>query len=121
VTDDTALHRQVHPNFIQNGRVTSQAFHPTPKDEYMLSVYDGDLISAEASWKHYLSRGLASAGVLDVTVRECAAEALPVDPSPEDFAEHVVVDFRNLTKAQIKGKATRLTVAAVQRGWQYQG
>jgi hypothetical protein len=121
VTDDTPLHRQVHPNFIQNGRVTSQAFHPTPKDEYKLSVYDGDLITAELSWKHYISRGLASAGVLDVTVGECTTESLPVYASPDDFREHVLIDFSNLTKAEIKGKATRLLAVAFARGWQHKG
>ncbi|OQC41352.1 MAG: hypothetical protein BWX66_00754 [Deltaproteobacteria bacterium ADurb.Bin058] len=41
----TLLLRQIHPDFIQNQRVSSQAFRPTPKDERKLSVYDGDLIT----------------------------------------------------------------------------
>ena len=35
------LHRQVHPSWIQEGRITSQAFSPTPKDLGLLSVYLG--------------------------------------------------------------------------------
>jgi hypothetical protein len=121
VTDETLLHRQIHPNFIQNGRVTSQAFVPTQKDDCKLSVYDGDLIDAEQSWKHYVSQDLSSAGVLDITVRECAAEELSVCSSPDVFREHAHIDFHGLTKAEIKGKATRLTIVAFARGWQYRG
>jgi hypothetical protein len=77
VTDETLLLRQIHPVFIQNDRVTSQAFRPTPKDHGQLSVYDGDMISAEESWKHHTGLGLESEGVLAVTVRECEAESLP--------------------------------------------
>ena len=36
----TILLRQIHPIWIQQGRVTSQAFRPTPKDENKLSVFD---------------------------------------------------------------------------------
>jgi hypothetical protein len=49
----TLLLRQIHPSFVQQGRVTSQAFRPTPKDESKLSMYDGDQITPEASWRHY--------------------------------------------------------------------
>jgi hypothetical protein len=45
VNDSTLLLRQIHPGFFQYGRPSSQAFRPTPKDEKMLSVYDGDMIS----------------------------------------------------------------------------
>jgi hypothetical protein len=44
MTEATLLLRQVHPSFIQHGRVTSQVFRPTLKDKRLLSVYDGDLI-----------------------------------------------------------------------------
>jgi hypothetical protein len=63
VTDETVLFRQIHPIFVQNDRVTSQAFRPTQKDEGKLSVYDGDMISSEDSWKHHTGLGLESAGV----------------------------------------------------------
>ncbi len=58
MTEKTLLLRQIHPLFIQEGRVTSQAFRPTPKDQKKLSVYDGDLITAERSWVHFRDRGL---------------------------------------------------------------
>jgi hypothetical protein len=43
---ETVLLRQVHPDFIPDGQLTSQAFMPFPKDDGQLSVYDGDQISA---------------------------------------------------------------------------
>ena len=43
MTPDTLLLRQIHPSFMQYGRVTSLAFRPTPKDEGFLSVGDGDV------------------------------------------------------------------------------
>jgi hypothetical protein len=121
VTDESLLLRQVHPNFVQNDRVTSQAFRPTPKDEGNLSVYDGDMISAEDSWKHHTGIGLESAGVLAITVRECDAESLVVYPSPQIFPEHAHIDFNapGVTKSDIRGKAKRLLAAALERGWQY--
>jgi hypothetical protein len=38
LNDTTLLHRQINPSWVQQGRVTSQAFRPTPKDESKLSV-----------------------------------------------------------------------------------
>ena len=120
MTDDSLLHRQVHPIHIQQGRVTSQVFRPTPKDSKRLSVYDGDQIDAEAAWEHYTGGlGYNSVGVLSVTVRECQDEELPVHADPEPFPEHAVIDFTACSSNQIKSKAKRLKVVAEARGWQY--
>ncbi len=68
MTPDTLLLRQIHPSFIQDGRVTSQAFRPTPKDELLLSVDDGDRVGAEASWKRFTANpACKSAGVQAVS------------------------------------------------------
>ena len=53
MTPETLLLRQVHPSFTQDGKLSSQAFFPFPKDEGQLSVYDGDLIEAKPSWDHF--------------------------------------------------------------------
>jgi len=45
--------RQIHPGFVQDGRPSSQAFRPTPKDEQKLSVYDGDQITPANAFEHY--------------------------------------------------------------------
>ena len=120
MNSDTLLHRQVHPSWVQQGRVTSQVFRPTPKDEKRLSVYDGDQITAEAAWNHYTNHlGHASAGVVAVTVAECGAQQLPVLPDPEPFPEHVLIDFTGFPENKIKQKAKHLRAAAESRGWQY--
>ncbi len=116
----TKLHRQVHPSWVQEGRVTSLAFKPTPKDGDCLSVYDGDQIDAEAAWQHYVETlSLESIGVLAVTVSECEALELTVTPDPDPFPEHVCIDFCGLTKGQIEKKAKILNSKAHSRGWQY--
>jgi hypothetical protein len=115
------LHRQVNPSWIQNGRVTSQAFKPTPKDEGLLSVYDGDQISAEGAWTHFTTvLKFQSVGSLALTVKECDDNELPVRPKPETFPEHVVVDFTAFDGNQVEKKAKKLKACADVRGWQYQ-
>ncbi len=116
MTKETLLHRQVNPNWIQNGEPSSQVFAPTPK----LSVYDGDQISAEESWKHFTNvLGLSSKGTLAVTVLECDEESLSAMSDPQTFKEHVLVDFSDNSQAQIKNKAKKLKKKALDRGWQY--
>lgn len=119
--EGTLLHRQVNPSWVQNGRVTSQAFRPTPKDDFRLSVYDGDQIDAEASWIHFTQElGLRSIGVYSVTCHECEILELNVLPDPDTFKEHVLIDFEGLSKTQIKSKAQALKIRAEERGWLYQ-
>jgi hypothetical protein len=121
MNDCTLLHRQINPSWLQQGRVTSQAFKPTPKDNRRLSVYDGDQISAEASWLHYTGElGFASVGVLAVTVAECTTQELPVEPDSEPFPSHAVIKFDACTTSQTEKKAKRLKEAAELRGWQHQ-
>jgi hypothetical protein len=104
---------------VQQGHITSQVFRPTPKDEWQLSVYDGDQITAERSWHHFTSSGHNSAGVMAVTVEECSSQELKVEADPATFPEHVLIDFRDLAENQIRRKAKHLKAAAEARGWQY--
>ena len=118
MNDDTLLYRQVHPNWTVDGGISSQAFRPTPKDEGLLSVYDGDKIDPEAAWHHYRSElGLASAGVLGVSVAECNDLQLPARPDPAPFPEHAVINFTGLSNSKRERKADRLKAAANERGW----
>lgn len=122
MTIDSLLYRQVHPSWIKHGRVTSQAFKPTRKDQRMLSVYDGDRVSAEGSFRHYTETlRLPSVGVVAVTVGECRQERLPVTPDPTPFPEHVVIDFRSCSNTEIRDKSKYLADVAKRRGWQYGG
>ena len=117
---NTLLYRQVHPSWIQKGRITSLAFRPTPKDKKRLSVYDGDQITADAAWQHYTNDlGYTSAGVLAVTVEECDNLELPVVPDPATFQEHTLIDFSAFSRKQIETKAKILRAKADLRGWQY--
>lgn len=122
MNDDTHLLRQVNPSWIQQGRVTSQLFKPTPKDKGQVSVYDGEQITPEAAWQHYTNASrLKSVGVKAVTVNECEEHELCVVPDPKAFPEHVLIDFGELSKNQMEKKAKKLTRLAVERGWLYQG
>ena len=118
MNSNTVLLRQIHPGFVQQGRVTSQAFRPTPKDEHKLSVYDGDMISAGRSFQHYTATlCFASAGVMGVTVGECNDLTLTVVPDPQPFPEHVVIDYSAYDKNVVEKKAKLLKARAESRGW----
>jgi len=118
MTEATLLLRQINPSFIQQGRVTSQAFRPTPKDRQKLSVYDGDLITAQRAWVHFTGGGHQSVGVLAVTVGECTREELVARSSPKPhFPEHAEIDFLAFTPNQCEKKGKRLRSAAEGRGW----
>ncbi len=120
MTGLTLLHRQVHPSFMRAGRVTSQAFRPTPKDKRKLSVYDGDIVTAAEAWDHFTTAlGLVSVGVVAVNVAECAACSLAVTPDPLTFRAHVLIDFTGLTENDVVRKGKVLAGHAVDRGWLY--
>jgi hypothetical protein len=73
MTPSTLLLRQVHPGFVQAGRITSQVFRPTPKDEGYLSVDNGDLITPQQAWQRFTANpAVASAGIMAVTWAQCA-------------------------------------------------
>lgn len=118
MNNDTVLFRQIHPSFVQQGRVTSQAFRPTPKDEHKLSMYDGDQISAERSFRHYTETlYFESAGVLGVSVTDCRELDLPAIPDPEPFIEYVLIDYSAFDKKVVEKKAKLLKAKAEKRGW----
>ncbi|MBC8117105.1 MAG: hypothetical protein H7062_22145 [Candidatus Saccharimonas sp.] len=121
MNSNTLLLRQVHPSFVQQGRVTSQAFRPTPKDEQKLSMYDGDQIAPQPAHRHYTETlGCASIGVLGVTVAECTGLNLPAIADPKPFPEHVVLDYSSFPKHVIETKAKLLKVKAENRGWLFE-
>lgn len=118
---ETLLLRQIHPNWIQEGRVSSQAFRPTPKDENKLSAYDGDRMAPEVSWRHYTTElKLRSVGVMAITQGQCAEQSLPVVPDGIPFPEHVLIDFSGMNKKTVERTAKVLTGYARTRGWLYQ-
>lgn len=117
----TVLIRQIHPSFVQNGRVGSNAFCPTPKDDGKLSTYDGDMIDAESAWSHYThDLGHESTGALGLSIEECEALNLSIKSAPTPFPEHVLIDFSSFGNSAIKKKAKKLKNAAVERGWLFE-
>lgn len=115
------LHRQVNPSWIQDGRISSQAFNPTPKDSGLLSVYDGALIAPEHSFQHYTSSlGLSAMGTVSVSVDEVTAVGLCWRPDTAPFPEHAVIDYTGIGSAKkVKAKAQALAERARTRGWTY--
>ena len=117
----TLLYRVINSIYVQRGKVSSQAFRPRPRDRRRLSMYDGDQITPEAAWRHYTSDlSNPPAGVMAVTVAQCCAGLLTVQPDPEPFPEHVLVGFTEYGTNQIKKKSERLRDKAVVRGWLFQ-
>ena len=123
LTDETELlFRQVHPAFLRDGRVGSQAFRPTPKDKKMLSVARSSLTTADAAFNlHVECLKLSSAGTWSVSAAECLALALPIQPDP--LAEmpcpdpaHALVDFSALSNSKIEAQGARLARQANDRG-----
>lgn len=116
----TLLLRQVNPAWIQAGRVTSQVFRPTQKDQHQLSVYNGALITPQNAWNHFTDAlGRNSIGVLAVSVEECYTQGLEVRSDPDPFPEHAVIDFGTFGKGDIDRKAKHLRANAEARGWLY--
>jgi len=124
----TLLHRQVNPTFIRHDKTSSQAFMPTsqvfcptPKDHGMLSVSDGDQITAEHAYRRFVDIPLGkSIGVLSVLVAECTSLEVPVvsDPTPEQ-PDHCFIDFRDKSNSQAAKIATKLRNHAICRGWSH--
>ena len=122
MTGDTLLHRIIKSGWwLQHGAVSSQAFRPSINDHGQLSVYDGDRITPEDSWRHYAKdpSRLLPIGVLSVTVDECSNLRLKVHPDPATFPEHTLIDFSEFGRNQVRKKASRLRDCAMTRGWQF--
>ena len=120
MNDATLMLRQIHPSFINQGQITSQAFRPTIKDDKKLSVYDNDMITAEKAYEHYTKKLLkSSTGVMAVSVKECSELSLPVVSDPAPFPEHALIDFSDYSYPQSEKLAKKLRQKAVERDWLY--
>lgn len=132
MSNKSLLHRQIHPTFVVNDIVSNQAFlensltissgafTPTEKDEDKLSMYDGEVFSAEDSFNHYSSE-YTSYGVLSVSIDEVNSESpLYIEKDNEPFEGHSSINFSSLTsKNQKIKKAGKLRNFAIERNWTY--
>ena len=113
--DAELLFHQVHPCFVRDGRVGSQGFRPTPKDDRKLSVDRGTLATAQAAFElHAHCLSLASDGTWGVTVGECRALSLGCRPDPVEHERcpdhaHAIVDFTGLSnrRSRLDGRGAR--------------
>lgn len=121
MTESTPLYRQVHSSWIQGDRVTSQVFRPTPKDRKQLSVYDGNQVTAEQSWRHFTEElNRSSAGTLCVKAADCTSLGLQVISDPEPFPAHVLIDYSGLeSKRSVENIAKRLRDISLTYGWKF--
>lgn len=131
MNDETLLHRQIHPMWrtatdiaVAAFTVTNEAFSPSTKDAGCLSVFNGDLTTAESAYHDYTAQGWQSCGVLSVSYSECASLSLSCRDDPTDiFPHHSIIDYIRkppLTKGERRAKAKQLREYALNRGWQYQ-
>lgn len=118
MTDATLLLRQVNPQFCSNGRPSYQVFRLTDSDKGLLSVYDGDLITAADAWKHWTEVAKKkSVGAVAVSVAECVAEDLTPRSDPEPFPSHAVIDCTPHSESEYRVKRLVLFNYATVRGW----
>jgi hypothetical protein len=125
--EKTLLHRQIHPTFVVNDIVSTQAFiisskafMPSEKDNDQLSVYNGEKFSPKDSYDHYRKQ-YESYGVLSVAIQEATSiDNLAVVEDNIPFDGHAYIDFSKVTTNNQKTKrAGKLRDFATKRGWTY--
>lgn len=114
----TVLLRHAHPKFMAGDQITSQVFMPFPKDEGLLSVDDGDQVTAAESHEHYTGAlGLESDSVWAVTKAEADGENVPASADPvEGWPAHSKIDFTGKADKDCRKIAKRLKRHALNRG-----
>ncbi|MGW4325433.1 hypothetical protein ACWEKR_06025 [Nocardia sp. NPDC004573] len=94
--------RNVNPAWIQDGKVSSQAFRPTPKDKQQLSGAREQKVTAEKHFHEFTQElELRSVGVWAVSVGEanaqdvrCVYDAESADAPDPCPTGHTYLDFR---------------------------
>ena len=112
------LHRQIPAAWFVGGRPCEHAFRPKSNDDGELSVYWGNLIGPEESFKLHKTNNCKSAGVFSLSVDECQTVALPVHFDPkENNPSHSFVNFKDvLEKTSRIAKSIILRDYALTRG-----
>lgn len=98
------VYRAVHPDFVQEGRVTSQAYRLSGADGGLLSVRDGRVVSAEEACHRHRAQGRRAAGVAALQVQDYHGHNVRVFEDPCTVAEdgfdddsHALADLRALS------------------------
>ncbi|MFB7619822.1 hypothetical protein [Kitasatospora sp. NPDC056181] len=121
------LWRQIHPAFLDGGKMSSQAFTPSDKDDGELSVNRQSIVGANDAFRYFTEvQCFQSTAVYAVSAEEVAAKGLRTvddstsDPENAPSPGHAYVDF----KAVAAGKRRKrigglLRDQAVARGQQH--
>ena len=119
MNQNTLFYRQIPKRYIkQDGHVSSLAFRPMPKDEHMLSVYDGDKITPQNAFLHFIEKLKGSSvGVLAVSGAECTAECLSFHADYGTHPYHVLIDFADKSNNACRKISEHLRHVALERGW----
>ena len=120
---DILLLRNVHPHFVNNGRVGSGGFTPSEAHNFELSV-DLSVLSSplESFERHTSQNGLPSAGVFAVTVGDFENNEVEIkeDRLPENVS-HMLADFGAIkaqSRSAVKRVGRKLAAVATQNGQQ---
>lgn len=114
------LHRNAHPAFVDNDRVSSQAFRRTDADEGQLSLQQNSKATPEVAFERYVATGLRSAGVWSVTITECGHLNLSAYDDPVEHDEsHAVLDLTTYNVSQSRNLTDKLAAKARSRGCQF--
>jgi hypothetical protein len=114
------LHRNVHPQFILDDRITSQAFLLKKEDLGKLSVQQNSKASAKVAYERYTALGYESVGVWSVTIAECDEFDLKAYDDPIDKDDsHSIVDLTAYTFKQARKHTDKFSRKARDRGCQY--
>jgi hypothetical protein len=106
---------------MDGNQITSQVFMPFPKDDGKLSVYDGDQIELEESFRHYTEVLVnQSYSIWSVTKAEADGEGVRGSPDPlPGFSAHACIDFHTHPEKVCRKIAKRLKSIALARGCRY--
>lgn len=121
---DELLWRQIHPSWVTDGRATSQAFKPTPKDNSKLSVSRSSKVSAKESFDYHTNElQLTAVFTLAVTAAEADESGFKVfdDSEVEDVKTpgHAYIGTQGCSNGEVKKQSKGLARAANTRGIQH--
>ena len=128
VTDgDELIWRNVNPNWIDNGELSSQAFRPTPKDLKQLSGAREREVSAEDHFEEFTEKlELESSGVWAISAGEAKDAALrcifdaEADSAPDPCpVGHTYIDYRGHGNSKIRKIGSSLRDLAEVRGCKF--
>jgi hypothetical protein len=114
------LHRNAHPQFVENGRPSSLVFCLHGNDQGQLSTQRNSKASADVAYQRYTARGKPSCGVWSVTINECQAIELSAYDDPiDDDDSHSIIDLTAFNTNQARKRTDKLARKARDRGCQY--